>query len=80
MSADQKGNTSADIRSRKLAQDEQNAARAIEWTRAVCVSVSAASPSDISRVFEKVIDEIAQKRSAIATLLASRERRVAIRY
>ena len=58
MAADQKGNTDADIRSRKLAQDEQNAERAIAWTRAVCVSVSAASPSDIFGVFDKVIGDI----------------------
>src|SRR6267142_2980891 len=38
-------------------KDEQNAARAIAWTRAVCVLVSAASPSDISGVFDKVIDD-----------------------
>jgi hypothetical protein len=52
------GNTDADIRSRKLAQDEQNAVRAIAWTRAVCVLVSAVLPSDISGVFDKVIDDI----------------------
>jgi hypothetical protein len=51
------GNTDADICSRKLARDEQNAARAIAWTRAVCVLVSAASPSDMSGVFDKVIDD-----------------------
>ena len=39
-SAGQMGNTDADNRSRKLAHDEQNAARAITETHAVCVSVS----------------------------------------
>jgi len=58
MSAEQMGNTDADIRSRKVAQDEQNAVRAIAWTRAVCVLVSAVLPSDISGVFDKVIDDI----------------------
>jgi len=58
MSADQMGNTDADIRSRKLVQEEQSAARAIAWTRAVCVLVSAASPSDIFGVFDKVIGDI----------------------
>jgi len=38
-------------------KDEQNAARAIAWTRAVCVLVSAASPSDTSGVLDKVIDD-----------------------
>jgi len=79
MAADQKGNTDADIRSRTLAEDEQNAARAIAWTRAVCVLVSAASPSDISGAFDKVIDELC-KALAITTFLDSRERHVATTY
>ena len=83
--AEFRGGISAGVK-RGSAGDERDFDRArschlpFAWTRRVCVSVSAASPFDISKVFEEVINEIAQKHSAIATLLASRERRVAIRY